>query len=92
MSEHTPGPWEIDDSNPEGWLDIVSADDGKVIGDEGILNNSFLTGNAYLIRAAPDMYEALKDFLNDWNKTGGRVSGPTLDKIDAAIAKAGPHA
>jgi hypothetical protein len=44
--------------------------------------------NGHLFAAAPEMYAALKAFVEDWTELGGKVRGSTLDSIDAAIAKA----
>lgn len=55
----TPGPWRID-----GSLAIYSADD-SFIADVTYLTDEKEQANANLIAAAPELYEALNDLLNE---------------------------
>ena len=64
MSEHTPGPWEIDGIDDMDPLLIVwgGNDRGLVIAEieTAPWSISEAAGNAYLVKAAPKMYDALK--------------------------------
>lgn len=84
MSEHTPGPWESSGYDGHGGITINS--DARQIGYASMCREQ--EANARLIAAAPDLLEALKAFVEDWSELSGKVRGSTLDKIDAAIAKA----
>lgn len=64
-TQHTPGPWEIDDEyvkqsgNPDvGICRVLNMDKG---GDKQWFRGPITEANAHLIAAAPDMYEALKE-------------------------------
>jgi len=43
--------------------------------------------NANLIAAAPDMYEALKEMLVDWQSGDIEINSATRELIDKALAK-----
>lgn len=74
MSKHTPGPWEIDEANPE----MVTAGEYYICDCDGDfyqdLEQSEYEANACLIAAAPDMLEALikcyKHIKNDMTVRG----------------------
>lgn len=95
MSTFTPGHWIFDG---EAYIFAEPMSEGKMIaemrgwgwlqykGEEAAIAEQ--ESNARLISAAPDMYEALKAFVDDWTELNGKVRGSTLNKIDAAIAKA----
>lgn len=95
----TPGPWKlleygpihdctllIGDNPAAPSVALICTDKYESAGDE--LKDGEAESNANLIAAAPEMYAALRDFVEDWAELGGKVHGSTLDKIDAAIAKA----
>ena len=74
MSKHTPGPWEVEEdirhedeeSQYTAGFDIFSSDGASVVGCEGISGGSEVErANANLIAAAPDLLNALIDFLDD---------------------------
>jgi hypothetical protein len=94
MPRYTPAPWINDcgcvngrDSNDltKPSFDIYDAGDWHGIQDEAM-------GNAYLISAAPDMYEAIKYYISvldevlpkNWKEKPDHV----LQRMFAAIAKA----
>ena len=98
MSAHTPGPWVAVknscfwDINIAGsWLTVADACASKHLpdGDNG-------EANARLIAAAPELLEALKEMLVDYDDASGEWSGSDviakayriIDKARAAIAKA----
>ena len=89
MSEHTPGPWYVR-SLGQHWnnaqLEHLEVCYGK--DDECVCDTVYQKADAHLIAAAPDLLQALKAFAEDWSELGGKIRGSTLDKIDAAIAKA----
>ena len=53
MNKHTPGPWRVE-RLPRRGTSFVRASDGKLV-----VDCTRCSADAYLISAAPDMYEAL---------------------------------
>ncbi len=84
---HTPGPWQFGESN-ESKLDIHGADNmlvATVLG--GIVSNAPKNDNASLIKAAPDLVEALKRIAQGI-EGGQSFSGTDCAEIArAALAK-----
>ncbi len=93
MSEHTPGPWKIDqewryDHHPK-WRNIVSEFDDK--NERLQVNGHMGEANARLICAAPELLEALKaviDWLDDGSILLSEVCAANVLQARAAIAKA----
>jgi hypothetical protein len=85
MSKHTPGPWQVYRRS------IVTASDKSIVA-EIVVNGdqSETKSNAYLIAAAPNMLEALKQAKTAMLKTGPRpnTDDEIMHLLDAAIAKA----
>jgi hypothetical protein len=92
MSKHTPGPWGLD-------KDAHRHDPGFYGGEEGyhrinIPGVTDITGfcgdaNAHLIKAAPDLYEALEELLAMRSKCFIPNEGDWWDnKARAALARA----
>lgn len=100
MSEKfTKGPWTIpeyqwDDDSPEDLKNCIRIADSKKHYDVAYISiDEHQEGNANLVLAAPDLYEALKDCieaLTHIESMGMRVNPPTLEKAKAALAKAAP--
>lgn len=90
-TKHTPGPWMLDGLtvyalNDKGWNIFAS-----LVQDPNTPRSELLA-NARLMRAAPDMLEALemvRDADDDCRADGLlTIPGAARFKIDAAIAKA----
>jgi hypothetical protein len=102
MSEHTPGPWFVVETEILGTCIRPNTDGGGIAKDGSYLSIYVYTSedaarqaSAHLIAAAPDMYAALKrqqDNIRRWLATGvpatEEESKQISDQIDAAIAKA----
>ena len=76
MSEHTPGPWRIEQPPNASWTDIIGANDWCVC--EYVENGP----DRHLIAAAPDMLRALKAMAQH------HMASPHIGLARAAIAKA----
>jgi len=87
----TPGPWVVT-STPGGWDGVKEKDFGAQICSLNLNNPN----NAFLIAAAPDLYEALSDLLAaldayvGWRNTAAHEPRETAaeNKARAALAKA----
>ena len=88
----TPGPWEVDASeclkvrNTSGSIAMIMQTHLR-----GRRNNDETHANARLIAAAPDMLEALRDALDNWeihNRSGDGMQGDWVHDARTAIAKA----
>ena len=82
---HTPGPWVVDDT------EVVCASDQSHIAE--VPNGGRAEqdrADRALIAAAPELVEALEDFVRDYAgmETGDGEPCPTLAKARAAISKA----
>ena len=95
MSEakHTPGPWRVEvDTDPEASWErkwpTINAEKYEVVGCEGFYGDYETDmANARLIVAAPDLLEALVQFVDEFE--GCYADGePAMIKARAAIAKA----
>lgn len=90
--KHTPGPWKAEKSTDK-W-DVYAPDnsDHANEGDLIIVAGYCTEANAYLIKAAPDMFKALKDIKEQLRATGipdwHGAEGLCLNQLDAAIDKA----
>jgi hypothetical protein len=101
MSEHTPGPWNLEDEETMGCRTIVTTadidlSDGRsreVCTTHGLANDQEDEANACLIAAAPDLLAAVKsrkaelDALKWGQPFPGRPHA-VMDAAEAAIAKA----
>jgi len=86
MSEHTPGPWRINDhSRDEGcfYIEADHAGVASVFADEPAAG-----ANARLISAAPDLLAALEHMVALFNS--GAWSHANIKDARAALAKANP--
>lgn len=88
-TQHTPGPWETCTTNSE---QVYAANGLRVAdchcdGQEDDMSSEQEEANARLIKAAPDMLEALA-FIADDIEEGVRASGAWHRIARAAIAKA----
>jgi hypothetical protein len=80
MSQHTPGPWTIDDDGR-----TIKGRDGENVG--GCVVLRMIEANARLITAAPDMYKAIKEYM-EWGPMTGSDRDLHTAAFRAAIAKA----
>lgn len=98
-NKHTPGPWAYRPLEFDDW-GIVRAGDyvvaqaraggGDVSLDEHRANKTDpYEANARLIAAAPDLLEALKEYVRDFGGNEDADSRRMVEKANAAIAKAG---
>ena len=81
--KHTPGPWKASEfvSEVDGWTEVTIRKDDH---EEECLAIVERGEDAYLIAAAPDMLEALKNIENDDNHIPSTIWAMVKD----AIAKA----
>ena len=79
----TPGPWAF--KSIGGSYDYISALDETVCVCE--FANPVMAGDAHLIAAAPELYEALCEFVFDFQKLK-LTEEERFDKARAALAKA----
>ncbi len=84
-SKHTPGPWRVRRKNTLYDFTIADVDDNWKV----TANGPSEPGNARLIAAAPELWEAAIDFVNKV-ETGRARSKDSYAKFKAAIAKAEP--
>ena len=68
-STHTPGPWYAHGTRVSTW---ETQDEIDFHGDEVIAETGF-NANARLIAAAPDLYEALRNLVADWERCIGEI-------------------
>ena len=103
-NDWTPGPWAAHLNAPLAAIPghIIKTEDDPntpvalVWEGGGSHGKPTQIANAHLISAAPDLYEALKEFLDVWesgdandnSKRAGARRGKMLDASRAAIAKA----
>jgi hypothetical protein len=102
MTQHTPGPWtgafrnreysegEVTAILADGYVATIACVFGQNWGqyraaEDG--GDSEFEANTRLIAAAPELLEALKNVLENWN-TKAHLSLATRQGISAAIAKA----
>jgi hypothetical protein len=96
---HTPGPWVVDDGRKlkrkklRSELLMVVAEKGGMPGI--IVNQGVVTAtdeaNARLIAAAPELLEAALVALDAITRGTPDDTGPVIDKLTAALKKAGSH-
>jgi len=95
MPKFTPGPWKV--TYDAGFYVVFSESTGDVI---AVMCGNYgeREGNAYMVAAAPDMYEALRlacDYLHNWlnDKRNPEYVRLTLQRtcelVRQALAKAG---
>lgn len=86
MSKHTPGPWQWFETE-DGRARVNPASGGMVIAELATRNpfDQEQRGNARLISAAPELYEALEECEDMLRRVGCYV---TADIARAALSKA----
>jgi hypothetical protein len=88
MSKHTPGPWEV---GGYGGVVIPVNRNGSIIcsmhGRDSTYQGDNCKDNARLIAAAPDLLEALKEFVHPYQSVA-LTERERNEKALAAIAKA----
>lgn len=83
---HTPGPWEYQYSTGTSHKNCPWE---IIFGDvECIAESVYEEADARLIAAAPDMLAALKAALEDLRDVPGKHAPPSVEMVEAAIAKA----
>jgi len=93
MSNYTKGPWQIEENKLYGSLDIVSNDRYFIISstiDTDIIGERIDKANIKLIAAAPDLLQAVQEFLLVINKSPTALEhyGDAINRGKAAILKA----
>lgn len=101
-TKHTPGPWTVTTGEHTETTDLYDKGETwfNVNGEEGViadvLHGRCLTqdedeaaANAALIAAAPDMFEAMQEFV-DRVERGEVRSKKTYEKFKAILSKANP--
>jgi hypothetical protein len=101
--KHTPGPWEYkEEFGREG---LILTPEGEAIAafmPDGVGNEQRMKANAHLIKAAPDLLEALisaRQTIRTWQGMGlegdaehdlweAYQASPEMRQINAAVAKA----
>ena len=92
MSGHTEAPWFVDEIQCEDWRVNISAEYQNVasahhLTEDGVNSDDECMANARLIAAAPELLAALKNLVNDFDKSVW-TEAPMLIEARAAIAKA----
>ncbi len=87
MSEHTPGPWKINEASK---IEIIAEGEPMVIArTPNKLYQKESEANARLIAAAPDLLDALTELLNGDHPNRQYIQGhPAAAKARAAISRA----
>ena len=96
MSAHTPGPWRviggglhIASDNAPGHVIVCRTGRLGMVGDEPKQTLARWEADAHLIAAAPDLLEALEEFLKAYDSDELFGDDPSeVEKARAAIAKA----
>lgn len=85
-SKHTPGPWYVTASDPDGGM-IVTEEETITYWPCNDLDSAENMANARLIAAAPDMRAALNSIHAELD--GKEWSSDTLDNVAAILRDAG---
>lgn len=97
-AKHTPGPWRVELTS-QGYAKAIVATDKSLLHKPGgiywITRQNALSGpssaegmaNAWLMAAAPELYAALKDALDELEASGLAHDHPSLLPGRAALAK-----
>ncbi len=89
MTNHTPGPWRVEESTTGAALLVIAANGLRVADIQRQSRTDLRPENARLIAAAPALLEAAEAVLAAFE--GDLVDHPaqnTLDALEAAIARA----
>ena len=85
-TKFTPGPWRFEVDGDTNYAKIFCSSNPH---DGDNLRGYCGKHNAHLIAAAPELYEALNDLLNDCiNFDGGKLTDIFMVKASRALAKA----
>lgn len=89
MTQHTPGPWRVDDRFTNN---IINEDDTvtvcRISSDGGFDRDKEALANANLIAAAPSLLESGEKLLDEINQTPGHSHWGGYDEFVAAVAEA----
>lgn len=91
MSKFTPGPWECvgtdirqSKESPQGYMYDIAEVGSTYSGHDGLPEQSEAEANAYLIAAAPEMYDFIETLEND----DGKIPDWLWEKRNQVLAKA----
>ena len=99
-NKFTPGPWEREESDYPSMEETILEGCGRVVGSGYTIcqmadfSEEKLAANAHLIAAAPELYEALEEFVTETRAYQSPeceecpIVGPILRIADKALAKA----
>lgn len=87
-TEFTPGPWSVYDVGEFPGVDSDSGESIIVWGDNGDESGVRGMANAHLISAAPELYEALDNILQNTLSNQSERGQIAVMKARAALAKA----
>lgn len=87
-TEHTPGPWKLWQNDVGAF--VISQGDAAILCQRNDWDHRAAesSANARLISAAPDMLEALMEFVSMFPTVPGSIGDEVRQKARAAIAKA----
>ena len=94
MNKHTKGPWKVSHHMNAEHLVYPEVGRTPICLIAGMFSTKTKNANVRLIAAAPELLEALLELLNSCvladvhEELSGIVTGETMDKARAAIAKA----
>ena len=91
-AQHTPGPWTLDTSEPDGEIIVMDEQDVSIATcrKQPLDPSEWVEANAQLIAAAPDLLGALQDMVDDMEGRFGEIPDDCSAYHDAikAIRKA----
>jgi len=90
MNKHTPGPWLIAKPKGNGVMHKIWRTNGdeRNTGYARIARHVPFAADAQLIAAAPDLLEALKEWIGYVPSSTDKIEQARIDRAIAAIAKA----
>ena len=86
MTQHTPGPWTVDDCPDADGYDTIRLADGTPNGDIEAQPIATAYSHADLIAAAPDMRQALLDLVNWYDMDEGDLQ-PIMNAARVVLAR-----
>ena len=86
MTQHTPGPWTVDDCPDADGYDTIRLADGTLNGNTEAQPIATAYTHAALIAAAPDMRQALLDLVNWYDMDEGDLR-PLMNKAREVLSR-----
>ena len=86
MTQHTPGPWTVDDCPDGEGYDTIRLADGTANGNTEAQPIATAYTHAALIAAAPDMRQALLDLVNWYDMDEGDLQ-PIMNAARVVLAR-----